>query len=206
MSDRKSLYIVGNGPLPEDMSAEIDGADFVVRFNEPKASIGMSGTKTDLLFINNSGKPMQRRLNNPDYVRSPIVTAAQRVVFAYHPQVISKYLIKPNPLSWLKGRRADWTLKALDMFGKAGKEVLILPSTNYENGCAELGIPMDQMRKVFPSTGYFGIRYILQTHPSDAWDVTLCGFSWAGWKRHAWADERSWVEHKSDQGLIRVIT
>jgi hypothetical protein len=28
------------------LSADIDGSDFVVRFNEPKSSIGMSGTKT----------------------------------------------------------------------------------------------------------------------------------------------------------------
>jgi hypothetical protein len=204
--DRKRLFIVGNGPLPRDMSAEIDSADFVVRFNEPKASIGMSGTKTDWLFLNNCGKPMQRRVENPAYVESPIVKAARWVFFAYHPIVAKRYQVKPNILSRLKGRRADWTGAALDMFGRAGKEVVILPSTFYEEGCAELGIPKSQMTKVFPSTGYFGIRYVLREFPSDIWEIHLCGFTWEGWKRHAWGDERRWVQTMVKERAITIWT
>ncbi len=48
---RKKLFIVGNGVLLEDMSARVDASDAVMRFNEPKASIGMSGTKTTWLFV-----------------------------------------------------------------------------------------------------------------------------------------------------------
>lgn len=199
----KTLFIVGNGPLPRDLGAEVEAADFVVRFNEPKASIGMSGTKTDWLFLNNSGKPMQRRLVNPDYVRSPIVSAAGTIFFVYHPLTISHYLIRPNPLSWLRGRRADWTRAALDMFGKAGKEVVILPPGLYEAGCAELGLPKDKMRTVFPSTGFFGIRYVLGRFGPD-WQIHICGFSWQGWKRHAWADERAWVEARCRERNITV--
>jgi hypothetical protein len=48
---RKRLFVVGNGPLPFDMAESVDASDHVVRFNEPKASIGMSGTKTNWLFV-----------------------------------------------------------------------------------------------------------------------------------------------------------
>ena len=41
--------------------------------------------------------------------------------------------------------------------------------------------------------------------PQESWDVMLCGFTWKGWKRHAWADERAWVEQKVASGRIRVI-
>jgi hypothetical protein len=102
---KKRLFVVGNGPLPEDLSARVDASDHVIRFNEPKASIGMSGTKTDWLFLNNTGKPMQRRLADPAYPVSPIVRAADLVFFVYHPRIIRQHVMKPNILSRLKGRR-----------------------------------------------------------------------------------------------------
>lgn len=203
---KKQLFIVGNGPISHDMSGMVDGADFVVRFNEPKVSIGMSGTKSDWLFVNNCGKPMQRRIENPAYVESPIVRASRWIFFVYHPIVARRYQVKPNLLSRLKGRRTDWTAAALDMFGRAGKDVVILPSTFYEEGCAELGIPADRMDKVFPSTGYFGIRYVLREFSEREWDVHICGFSWEGWKRHAWGDERRWAEALAERGRVRVWT
>jgi hypothetical protein len=39
----------------------------------------------------------------------------------------------------------------------------------------------------------------------EQWTVSLCGFSWEGWKRHAWADERKWVEDKVRRGVLDVI-
>ncbi|HET7411803.1 MAG TPA: hypothetical protein VFJ18_03995 [Pararhizobium sp.] len=206
MHDRRKLFVVGNGPLPENFAATIDAADKVVRFNEAKQPLSASGTKTDLLFLNNTGKPMQRRLNDPGYIVSPIIRSAGTIVFAYHPTTIAQYLIRPNLLSRLKGRRADWTAAALDMFGGAGKDVLILPPTFYEEGCAELGIPAHAMRKVFPSTGYFGIRYVLREFPAQEWDIDICGFSWEGWKRHAWGNERQWVETLAEERRVRVWT
>jgi hypothetical protein len=201
----KRLTIVGNGPIGRDLSAHVDAADFVLRFNEPKASKGMSGVRTDLLFLNNSGKPMQRRLLDPAYIASPIVRAAKEVVFTYHPEIIRRYLVKPNILSRLKGRRADWTMQAIDLLGGAGKEIRILPPAFYEAGCAELGLTEAHMRTVFPSTGYFGIRYALERFQPEDWAIEMCGFSWEGWKRHAWADERGWVERHVAAGRIALV-
>lgn len=196
------VVVVGNGPLARDLSNEVDSADFVLRFNEPKASKGMSGTRTDMLMVNNSGKPMQRRLNDPSYFASPIVQAAREVVFAYHPRIIRDYLIQPNFMSRLRGRRADWTLEAIERLGKAGKEVRIMPPSFYEDGCAELGLPRERMREVFPSTGYLGLRQICLMFPSPKYRVEFCGFSWEGWKRHAWGDERDWVKTRINNGLL----
>ncbi|WP_313958393.1 hypothetical protein [Chelativorans salis] len=201
---RKRAFIVGNGSLPFDMSERVDASDHVVRFNEPKKSIGMSGTKTKWLFVANSGKPMQRRLNDPNYPTSPIVRAADMVFFLYHPTIIRNYFIQPNFLSRLKGRRGDWTQDALAMFGEAGKTVAILPPTYYEEGCAELGLTSAMLTSVFPSSGYFGIRYALERLPAEEWDVEIAGFSWQGWKRHAWGDEQAWVKQKVGERSIRI--
>ncbi|WP_034657825.1 hypothetical protein [Chelativorans sp. J32] len=201
---RKRLFIIGNGRVPFDMSEQVDSSDHVVRFNEPKQSIGMTGTKTTWLFVANSGKPMQRRLEDPKYPTSPIVQATDLVFLAYHPQIVRKYFKKPNFLSWLGGRRADWTKAAMAMFAEAGKAVALLPPSNYEAGCAELGLTREMMRSVFPSTGYFGIRYALERLPAEEWDVEIAGFSWEGWRRHAWGDERAWVMRKVEERNIRV--
>jgi hypothetical protein len=202
--EKKQLFVVGNGPISRDMTSEVDSADFVVRFNEPKQSIGMSGTKTDWLFICNAGKPMQRRLRSEGYFASPIVASARRVFLAYHPDIIEAYHPKPNLLSRMKGRRGNWTYAAIVMFGRAGKEVTILPPAFYEENCKALGLSTEQMKSILPSTGYFGIRYVLDEFQADAWSINLCGFSWEGWKRHAWADERKWAERLVEEQRIKV--
>ena len=203
---RSKLYIVGNGPIPGDMSETIDAADFVVRFNEPKASIGKSGTKTDILFLSNTGKPMQRRLADPSFVTSAMMEDAKEVIFAYHPLIVRRYFPAPNFLSRLKGRRQDWTMPAIMALGNAGKTCSILPTDFYLEGCEALGLTADKLGKVFPSTGYFGIYYALSRFPPEEWDISVCGFSWQGWKKHAWGDEREWIEEKVRQGLLRVVS
>ncbi|MEQ1950021.1 glycosyltransferase family 29 protein [Mesorhizobium yinganensis] len=203
---RKKLFIVGNGVLLEDMSERVDACDAVMRFNEPKASIGMSGTKTTWLFVCNTGKPMKRRLDNPDYPTSPIVQAAGLVILAFHPISIEKYAPKVSLWAQMKGRRTEWTWASINLFGGAGKMVAILPVTDYEAGCRELGLEPSTLveRRTYPSTGYFGIRYALEQCPADQWDVEIAGFSWQGWQKHAWADERSWLERKVAERNIHV--
>ncbi|MCO7725383.1 glycosyltransferase family 29 protein [Brucella intermedia] len=202
---KKTLIIVGNAPLPRDLSAEVDSADFVVRFNEPKQSIGMSGTRTDLLMLATSSKPMQRRLSDPDFLQTPTFKAAKEVMLAYHPSIIRKYHPRPNFLSRLKGRRSDWTMQTIEIIGSAGKEIRIMPPQFYLAGCKELGIAEENLSKTFPSTGFFGIFYMLGKCPQESWNVKICGFTWEGWKRHAWGDERSWVEQKIEAGRISLI-
>lgn len=202
---KKTLIIVGNAPLPRDLSAEVDAADFVVRFNEPKQSIGMSGTRTDLLMLATSSKPMQRRLRDPGFVQTPTFKAAKEVMLAYHPSIIRKYHPRPNFLSRLKGRRGDWTMQTIEVVGSAGKEIRIMPPQFYLAGCKELGVTEENISKVFPSTGFFGIWYMLEKCPQESWDVKICGFTWEGWKRHTWGDERSWVKQKVESGRISLI-
>ncbi|MEP7453916.1 hypothetical protein [Phyllobacterium sp. SB3] len=202
---RKTAVVVGNGTLPGDRSQTIDAADFIVRFNEPKLSVGLSGTRTDLLILATSSKPMQRRLNDLSFTQSPTFKAAREVMLAYHPSIIRKYHPKPNILSQLKGRRSDWTEKTIEIVGGAGKEIRIMPPQFYLAGCAELGLSESEMHTIFPSTGYFGIRYVLQMFPPAEWDIKLCGFSWEGWKRHSWDAEKQWVERNIATGKTSIL-
>ncbi|MEJ5082959.1 MULTISPECIES: glycosyltransferase family 29 protein [Brucella/Ochrobactrum group] len=198
----KTLFIVGNGPVGRDMSAEIDSADLVIRFNEPRVSLGMTGTKTDMLMLATSSKQMEEWIKNPNFINSEIVRNTPEVLFAFHPSIIKRFHHHPNFLSRLKGRRADWTNEAIDYFGRAGKKIRIMPSQDYFSVCDELGIGADRMKEVFPSTGFFGIWLALRKYSLPDWDIKICGFSWEGWKRHDWAAERKWIEEKIASGAL----
>ena len=202
---RKTAVIVGNGRLERDISRMVDDAQFVMRFNEPNLASGMSGTRTDMIMMAASSKILYRRLIQPSFFDNAALKAAKVLMLAYHPNIIRKYHPKPNIFQRLQGRRADWTMQAIDLMGRAGKEIRIMPPQSYLDGCAELGIVGGQMRKLFPSTGFLGIRYVLANFPASEWDVALCGFSWEGWKRHDWLNERAWVENKIANDRVSLL-
>lgn len=83
-------------------------------------------------------------------------------------------------------------MQTIDLMGHAGKEIRIMPPQFYADGCADLSIAGPRMRKVFPSTGFIGICYVLVNFPASEWNIKLCGFSWRGWKRDDWQYERAW--------------
>ena len=202
---RKTVIIIGNGSLPRELSATIDSADFVVRFNEPNISAGLSGSRTDLLMLATSSKTLQRRLTDPAFLQSPAFLSVKDIMLVYHPSIIRRYHPKPRLLSRLKGRRSDWTMQTIEVLGAAGKSLRIMPPQFYTEGCAELGIGEAAMRRLFPSTGFFGIRHILSNFPAEQWDIKLCGFSWEGWKRHAWDAEKNWVADRIASSRIAMI-
>ncbi|MBV2142447.1 glycosyltransferase family 29 protein [Falsochrobactrum sp. TDYN1] len=201
----KTLVIVGNGPLNRDLSAQVDGADLVLRFNEPRVSIGMSGSKTDMLMLATSSKQMQQWISDPAFVNSEIVRNTPEILFAFHPSIIKRFHHHPNFLSRLKGRRADWTVQAIDYFGQAGKKIRIMPAQFYFDVCEELGIGSERMKEMFPSTGFFGIWLVLRKYSQPHWDIKICGFSWEGWKRHDWAAERQWIEARIKEGKLQIL-
>ncbi len=202
---KKQLVIVGNGPLPRDLSAEIDAADRVVRFNNPKLSIGSGGEKTDLMLLATSAKQMQQWLTDASFLNGPFFHNTPEILFAIHPRIIRSYHHKPGLLSRLKGRKADWTTEAIDILGSEGKRVRIEPPQTYYAVCAELGVTVERMREVFPSTGFIGIWLALRDFPAEDWDIAICGFGWQGWKRHDWKAERGWVEARVAEGRIRML-
>lgn len=202
---RKTVIIIGNGALERDISGIVNDAQFVMRFNEPNLTGGMSGERTDMIMLAASSKILYRRLVDPGFFDNAALKAAKVLMLAYHPEIIRQYHPRTNIFQRLRGRRADWTMQAIELLGHAGKEIRIMPPQTYMEGCVELGIAGPQMRKVFPSTGFLGIGYALAHFPVSEWDIKLCGFSWEGWKRHDWRAEHGWVEDKVTEGRISLI-
>jgi hypothetical protein len=201
----KRVIVVGNGPKEAGLSSLIDSADVVIRFNEPDAS-QRAGRKTDIMFVMNSGKTMEARLKNDAYWQSSYFQDSHLIVLPYHPSIIRDYHPRPNLLSRLKGRRADWTEQTSEKIAALGKTASVLPREFYLSTCDELGLARGQLHTVFPSAGILGIRYALQEFKSEQWQVGYCGFSFEGWKRHAWPNERAWVAQKVRQNKLLPIT
>ncbi|MFC5990723.1 glycosyltransferase family 29 protein [Limoniibacter endophyticus] len=201
----QTLLIVGNGALSRDLSAIAEDAQYVIRFNDARLDDGRSGTRCDLLILANANKPMQRRLTDPDFFGSPAFSNAREIMLVYHPEIIRRYHWRSSLLSRLKGRRADWTMQTIQVIGKAGKEIRIMPPQFYLDSCQELGLDEKAMHSVVPSTGFLGIRYAIDRFPAQEWRIRLCGFTWEGWKRHAWDGERAWVQAQAEAGRVEII-
>lgn len=200
------IVVVGNGVINHGLGKVIDNADLVIRFNNAKLEPERTGTRTDILFLMNSGRTMQERLRGEEFLRSEVLVRTDRVLLPYHPLIIERYHPKPRLLSRMKGRRADWTVEAINRIGALGKEITLLSPRFYEESCAELGLPAQQMRMLFPSTGYLGIRYALERLLKPGGRIEICGFGWQGWKRHPWTLEKSWIEGKIQNGdLLRYL-
>lgn len=202
---RKTAIIIGNAKLERDLSAVVDDSQFVMRFNEPNLDGDMSGSRTDMLMLAASSKGLHRRMADPAFLENAALKSAKVLMLAYHPEVIRQYHPRPNIFQRLGGRRADWTMQTIELMGHAGKEIRIMPPQFYADGCSKLGIAGPRMHKVFPSTGFLGICYVLANFSASDWDIKLCGFGWQGWKRHDWQNERAWVESKIAGGHIDMM-
>jgi hypothetical protein len=202
---RKRIVIVGNGPVEAGLAERIDSADIVIRFNEPGGLPGRVGTRTDILFLMNSGKSMQERLASPAYWQSTLVRNAREIILPYHPSIIKEFHPRPNLLSRLKGRKADWTAETLQKIEALGKTAKVLPAEFYFETCRILGIARTHLKSVFPSSGLLAIRYAIEEFKSDTWTIEFCGFSWEGWKRHAWGSEQEWVAEQIAQGKVAPL-
>ncbi len=197
------LAIIGNGKIPPNLRHLANGADHIVRFNQPSLASADQQTRTDLLVISNSSKQTKTILNSPDYLNGPIFKSAKALLFPYDPEIIAKYMPKPNVFSALKGARADLTRLCTQAAEAAGKQHQILDSQTYLNTCAALGIPIKSLGKIFPSSGIMTIHYLVN-HCSSETQIEAYGFGFQGWKRHDWAAEKAYVERLIRDGRLRL--
>ncbi|UXN03985.1 MULTISPECIES: glycosyltransferase family 29 protein [unclassified Bartonella] len=206
IENRKTCFIVGNGDLSRDFSAEINNADYVLRFNEPRMLGGWAGLKTDCLMLANSGKPMQTKLYDSAFIVSPFFEAARELIFVYHPNIMRRYFKRPLITSrLLKGRKVDWTAEAIKILGEAGKPITIMPPQFYLSACRDIGIEGEGLYKQFPSTGYLGMWRTLKRFWPAEWQINIIGFGFEGWKRHNWDAERQWVETRMEEGVLTLF-
>ncbi|MGI9159658.1 MAG: glycosyltransferase family 29 protein, partial [Saprospiraceae bacterium] len=159
-----------------DLSRQIDSCDLVIRCNEAKTLGVNSGTRTDILCVNNSGAPATRFIEQKSLQKNPRFPELAEIWFARpYPDCIevSQKILNANNLS-------DISIQYL--------------STEFnERACDQLkmyGSVADQP----PSTGFLAFRYILEQAAFDDFDKYIFGFTFNMWHGHPEQAEMKVIE------------
>jgi hypothetical protein len=200
MADR--IVFVGNAPPVDDIAAEVDGADRVVRFNRPRGWNGPTGRRIDDLFLVNCGGQMHEWLRDPGFWNGTLLRVARRVVLpvAASPKAGSGLAQHARAAPRARhGINYEHDVRAR-LRGRV--PVTTLPDRLRRRAIrdlAALGSP--PRRPIWPSTGFLAIHWYDSVLPPGA-RLELHGFGFEGWSGHDWARERAWVERRASTGRL----
>lgn len=181
---KKIVSIVGNGPLTQPEIDFIEACDIVIRFNLTP-NIGNRNFKTTILYSVCNSKRLGRYIKNKEYQKHCAFINAQKVISAYSPEVIRKYMRPVSLWDKLKGTRPDWTAEYSELCKEYEKEFEYLSLKDFKAACQRLAIS-GHHKDFIPSTGFLAILKSLEAYPLANYEISLVGFSFQGWKKHAW--------------------
>lgn len=183
------IYIVGNAPT-SDLSARIDDADRVIRFNLVPNFGKTTGTKTTTLAVVNTGVPGSELLNPKNMRRNPAFALAGEILLPVTPDDAKERLEKSPKL---KGELTEFSHLTADPL-YAGKIIRFVDKAAKDALLAKLDSTM-------PSTGATVLEEVMATRqPNDR--VFLVGFKHTGWSGHPWEKEKALTEEYIRQGLL----
>jgi len=173
---RPRIALVGNAPIKHDLSGQIDSCDLVIRCNEAKNIGPNTGSKTDVLCVNNSGEPARRFINCQSLRKERGFPNLSQVWFArgggYFLR-LSEEIITANDLQDVSIRYFSKELDnlAYDQFRRYG---------------AAEGL--------VPSTGFLALLYILQQKEFEHFEKYVFGFTFDIWFGHPAETEMKIIE------------
>ncbi|MCK5930934.1 MAG: glycosyltransferase family 29 protein [Fulvimarina manganoxydans] len=195
------VRLVGNGPVAEDRSQEIDGTEVVVRFNNAAGFGTVNGTRTTHLFLINCGGQAREWLANPGFVDRASVRTSGEILLPIHPAKDDHYL---PPLSAAERGEPDARNHAADMVSmleRSDKAVTVLSPEIFLKACRIIGYERPERGMAAPSTGLIALVWALQTFDMP---IAVSGFSFEGWPGHRWEAERAFFEAQRDEGRLRL--
>ena len=192
----KNIIIIGNGEINKDIRKKVEQADIVVRFNHPQHNPDFVGTKTDYLFLVNSGSCLQRDIKK-GLLRNIFYINSKSIVLPWSPLAIEKLLPKPSLLKKIRYfftfKKFDNTYFAVKKLTSNEKKVKILPYDFNFSCYKELEKSHLKNFKRMPSTGFVGIYFFYKKYPDS--NIEIYGFNWQGWNGHYWEEEQEWVQN-----------
>lgn len=194
----KRMVILGNAPMTMDMSEYIDSADLVVRFNEcQNYGIG-TGTRADILCINNFGQPAEEWIKYRTYQKLPFIGHIREVWLPRNASLLEhRKTVKDRHFD--PSRFRDLGDELIDSNQLQDKTVVRFSNELNAQVLSELkALSSSQFRE--PSTGILAISYILSERRFDDYQKVMLGFTFEGWKGHPWSSEKALVEHRIAEG------
>jgi hypothetical protein len=191
-----SVVLVGNGPIRNDWSALVDAADAVIRFNFCEKYGGYSGTKTDILVINNLGKPglelLVRGLPECGHRAQLVFGRDVGVHFKYH----DACGLMNHPASLVSTEAAMIQHFQLSSYESIGAET-------YDAAFQRLIAIDGKSDFAMPSLGFPVLECLVQS--GRYLTLTLIGFTFEGWRYHPWAKERLIAESYQRDGRLKLL-
>ncbi len=173
---RPRLALVGNAPPQYDLSSQIDSCDLVIRCNEAKTFGVNTGTKTDILCVNNSGAPAYRFIAQKSLRKHPKFPELTEIWFVrpYKDCIdLAMQILDSNDLSDISDRyfSDEMNKRAYDQLCKYAK-----------------------MEDQHPSTGFLAFWYILEQAAFADFDKYIFGFTFNMWHGHPEQAEMKVIE------------
>lgn len=180
------IAIVGNGWVNPRLARAIDRSKLVVRFNLAH-NYGLSGRRTNILVLANTGWPAQQMVERPSIIPMGAQFDAKHFWFARAKDLIAER-VKSDPAGWM-----DFS-DDLIRYVVNKRPVRFLERATYVECERTLNIS-DPLQ---PSAGFLAIHELRKLFPNTP--LALFGFSHQGADCHAWDKEREAI---SAMPLIR---
>lgn len=201
MSSRR-IVIVGNGDVAPDLTAAIDAADLVIRFNDCR-SMGAGGSRTDVVAVCNTGRPARAMIGSAEWRKSPAVASASEIWSVRDPV---KFAALRGPLSLSHPELDDFCDDYTDQFTAfckaTGKRHVVIDRSVHEGVDMALAA-YEPGSYVVPSSGMIVIAEVLARYAGD--DIAITGFSHIGWDEHPFAAEKRLVDSYVSLGRLRRL-
>jgi hypothetical protein len=198
----RKIVIVGNGEVGSEGASAIAAADLVIRFNECR-SYAESPGRTDVVAVCNTGRPGKAMMGDTGWRALPGVVEASEIWCVRDPE---KFAAMRAPLAVSHPELDDFCDDYTSQFNafceNAGKRHVVVEKSIHEAVDAELAC-FKPAPYVVPSSGMIVIAETFRQFP-DA-DISLSGFSHAGWEWHPFAAERQLVDSYVAAGRIRRL-
>jgi hypothetical protein len=196
--------IVGNGEIREGLTAAIDAADLVVRFNDCR-SYGAGGTKTDVVAVCNTGRPALSMLGGGKWKNSAAVRQARQIWCARSPEkfeALRGNLAATHPD--LDDLCDDYSAGFSAFAEATGRRLVQVPAATH-------GATDDRLKAigaedyVVPSSGLLVIDHVLErvARPGDT--ISIAGFGHQGWSGHPFLTEKRLVDGYVTDGRLRRL-
>lgn len=207
-------------PAGKNLSRFINACDCVVRFNNCKNYGGNSGSRTDVLFMSNSGDPavhvtlafmLKDRTAREVKQELPYIIKARQIWFVRPPSgQLSAFLKNRIPDTVrMKNIELEYNSHGRDLAAEITRgqnipeEKVKMVSPEFHAFVWDKLMKYGKTEAVLPSTGIIGIETILGDSQFDVYGKKyIVGFGWKGWEGHPWELERQLVADYIRQGKL----
>ncbi|GAB1401600.1 hypothetical protein MASR1M68_05110 [Elusimicrobiota bacterium] len=194
------LLILGNAPLRENLSEFIDTSDIVLRFNDAFYYGFNTGRKVDILCITNTGSSSLSIATNREILRKKINEKVSEIWFPRDSDYHKKYIIE-NHIDYTLNEFDDYSHEIISS-NHLNDKIIKKFSKEFNKTVFNKVITYNPSYFICPSTGIMALEYIISDERFSEFEKILVGFTFEGWKGHAWSEEQkiinSYMENRKD--------